>query len=97
MNAMRAIGAGAIRPRVIRAALDQDVAGAHHRLAFVHDRYQLALQDDRVVDRVGDVHARMAGVRRIVLRIREHRGEHRFGRALAQLRILVFGRDVDHA
>jgi hypothetical protein len=82
---------------VIRAALDQDVTGAHHCLAVVHDCDQLSLQHDRVVDRVGDVHAGMARVRRVVFRIREHRSEHGFGRAPLSFGILILRRDVDHA
>src|SRR5262249_45422431 len=49
----------AIRPGVIRAALDQDVAGTHQRLVLVQHGPDLAFEADRVVDRIGRVEARM--------------------------------------
>src|SRR5436190_11179978 len=51
--------AAAVRPRVVRAALDHHVARAHERLALVQDGPDLSLEADRVVDRVGGVEARV--------------------------------------
>src|SRR5262249_9448438 len=46
-------------PGVVRAALDEDIAGAKQRLAGIEDRVDLALQDDAVVDRARPVHHRI--------------------------------------
>src|SRR5262245_28825194 len=54
-------------PRVIRAALDEDVAGAQQLLAGFHDGVDLALEHDDVVHRARDVHHRIA--RAAVLRV----------------------------
>src|SRR5690606_7692964 len=78
--------AGAVRPAVIRAALDHDVAGAADGLAFVENQRDLAFEDDPVVDRLGAVHERVpraaAGVRRRI-------GGTDFG----EVRACLFGRD----
>ena len=41
----------AVRPGVVRPALDQHVPGAHQRLVLVEQRPHLAVEDDRVVER----------------------------------------------
>src|SRR2546422_342053 len=51
-----------IAPGVVGAALNQHVAGLEQHLALVHQRMDLAGQYDRIVDRIGLVKTRMAGV-----------------------------------
>src|SRR5580765_7681760 len=46
-------------PGVIGAALDEDVAGLEELLAGFHDRVDLALEDDDVVDRLRAMHHRV--------------------------------------
>src|SRR5690606_21439759 len=53
--------AGAVRPAVIRAALDHDVAGAADGLALVQNQRDFPFEDDAVVDRLGTVHEGMPG------------------------------------
>ena len=54
---------GAIGPAVVGAALDDDIALAHRRLALVHQQVDLARQHDPEVDRLGAMeHAVSAGV-----------------------------------
>ncbi|HEY2782757.1 MAG TPA: hypothetical protein VGI90_18380 [Steroidobacteraceae bacterium] len=60
---------GAIRPGMIGAALNQDVSWVHDGLTLFENRHQLALQQNRVVDGVGGVHAGMARMTGIVLRV----------------------------
>lgn len=58
----------AVGPRVVRAALDQYVARLHQGLSDIHQRPDLALDDDGIVDTVGLVEAGMAGGRIVGLR-----------------------------
>ncbi|MBV8594035.1 MAG: hypothetical protein JOZ27_07040 [Caulobacteraceae bacterium] len=88
--------AGAVGPGVGGAALDEDVAGPHGRLAGLHDGDQLALKDDGVVDRVGRVHARVARVVGIVMRVPIEGRECRPHRRAMGLDIVRVRRNVDH-
>jgi hypothetical protein len=54
---------------MIGAALNQDVSWVHDGLTLFENRHQLALQQNRVVDGVGGVHAGMARMTGIVLRV----------------------------
>ena len=48
---------GAVFPGVVSSALNEDVAGLHSRLTFVHDRDEFSREDDSEVDGVGAMHA----------------------------------------
>src|SRR5690606_16203647 len=48
--------AGPVCPAVIRAALDDDVAGTGDGLALVENQRDLPVEHDAVVDRLGAVH-----------------------------------------
>src|SRR5262245_31686596 len=86
---------GAVRPGVVGTALDEHVAGLQQRLALVHHRPDLALEDDRVVDRVGGVHARMALVGLVVRRVGVDPAERRVEAALQFDRVRWLGREID--
>ncbi|HEX4192395.1 MAG TPA: hypothetical protein VHY80_04825 [Stellaceae bacterium] len=75
------------------AALDQHVAGAHHRFAHIHHRDDLAFEHERVIDRRCFVHHRMPSV----LRMRARRAE--FGKELSRVGTLHLrvGRKIDDA
>src|SRR5690606_18257276 len=91
--------AGAVRPSMVRAPLDHDVARANHGLAFVDDQRDLALENDAVVDRLGTVHEgmpRAAGLMRRRVRGADlgEMGAGLLGAQLADARVL--GRYVQH-
>ena len=50
----------AVAPGMVGAALDQDIAGFQHHVLVVEQHGDLARENDRVVDRLGAMHARMA-------------------------------------
>src|SRR5262245_14491532 len=81
-------------PGVVRAALDQDVAGLQQLLAGFHDRPDLALEDDDVVDRLRAMHHRVG--RPAVLRVA---GADRLeaGAAVGLLGARAVGRKLDDA
>src|SRR5690606_9825551 len=72
--------AGAVRPAVIRAALDHDVAGAADGFALVQNQRDFPFEDDAVVDRLGAVHE---GVPRAAAGLRRRDGSARAGASRA--------------
>src|SRR6478672_7562276 len=92
-----AIAVGAVRPAMIGAALDDDVAGADNGLALVHDQHDLAVEDDAVIDRFGAMHIGVASVLRDGARGADL-GEMRLALFLGQvLDVVALGRDVEDA
>ena len=57
--------AAAVGPGVIGAALDHDIAGLQLDRRIVHVHFDLALDDDDVVHRLGAVHVRMIAGREV--------------------------------